>query len=270
MKNLVIVAVAAISSVVFASSCNSSKAGNCDLKNNVDSVSYAIGFFNAKNIQSMLMQRCFTDTIDLKVAGKAFKGELKQEFLDAMILQFGEFNEDAFRCGFDTYMETGKGQIAEEVANAVCQARYQLLREQKQNEMEEKAQAAKVEGANFLAKNAQAEGIVVTESGLQYKVVTMGEGEKPTTDSRVKVLYTGKLLDGTVFDSTEKHGGEPAVFGLRGVIPAWTEALQLMPVGSKFIIYAPSELAYGERGAGENIPGNSVLEFEIELLEIVK
>ena len=125
------------------------------------------------------------------------------------------------------------------------------------------------EGEAFLAENATKEGVMVTESGLQYKVVTMGNGEKPTADDKVKVHYHGTLIDGTVFDSSVERG-EPIEFPLNGVIKGWTEGLQLMPVGSKFILYIPYQLAYGERGAGENIGPCEALIFEVELLEIVK
>ena len=112
--------------------------------------------------------------------------------------------------------------------------------------------------------------VITTESGLQYQVVTEGKGAKPTADDKVKVHYTGTLLDGTKFDSTMDRGGEPAEFPVGGVIKGWTEVLQLMPVGSKYIVWVPSELAYGERGAGQDIKPNSTLKFEIELLDIVK
>lgn len=130
-----------------------------------------------------------------------------------------------------------------------------------------KSLAAK--GEAFLAENAKREGIVVTESGLQYEVITMGEGEKPTAESTVKVHYHGTLIDGTVFDSSVQRG-EPIEFPLNGVIKGWTEGLQLMPVGSKFILYIPYQLAYGERGAGELIGPCEALIFEVELLDIVK
>ena len=112
------------------------------------------------------------------------------------------------------------------------------------------------------------DGVITTESGLQYKVEEEGTGEKPTVNDRVKVHYTGTLLDGTVFDSSVERG-EPAEFGVNQVIKGWTEGLQIMPVGSKYIFWIPSELAYGERGAGQDIRPNSVLKFEVELLEIV-
>ena len=133
----------------------------------------------------------------------------------------------------------------------------------------EKNKGLAAEGEAFLAENAKREGVSVTESGLQYEVVTMGEGEKPTAESKVKVHYHGTLIDGTVFDSSVQRG-EPIEFPLNGVIKGWTEGLQLMPVGSKFILYIPYQLAYGEQGAGELIGPYEALIFEVELLEIVE
>lgn len=131
------------------------------------------------------------------------------------------------------------------------------------------AKKTKEEGEKFLAENKTKKDVITTESGLQYQVVTEGKGEKPTAEDKVKVHYTGTLLDGTVFDSSVERG-EPMEFGVGQVIKGWTEVLQLMPVGSKYIVWIPSDLAYGERGAGGNIKPNSTLKFEIELLEIVK
>ncbi len=124
-------------------------------------------------------------------------------------------------------------------------------------------------GEAFLAENATREGVYVTESGLQYEVIAMGEGEKPTAESTVKVHYHGTLIDGTVFDSSVERG-EPIEFPLSNVIKGWTEGVQLMPVGSKFKFYIPYQLAYGERGAGELIGPCEALIFEVELIEIVK
>jgi FKBP-type peptidyl-prolyl cis-trans isomerase FklB len=124
-------------------------------------------------------------------------------------------------------------------------------------------------GEAFLAENATREGVYVTESGLQYEVIAMGEGEKPTAESTVKVHYHGTLIDGTVFDSSVERG-EPIEFPLGNVIKGWTEGVQLMPVGSKFKFYIPYQLAYGERGAGELIGPCEALIFEVELIEIVK
>ncbi|MFP1868463.1 FKBP-type peptidyl-prolyl cis-trans isomerase [Lonsdalea quercina] len=125
-----------------------------------------------------------------------------------------------------------------------------------------------VEGQRFLEENAQKEGVSSTESGLQFRVLAQGEGDIPARQDRVRVHYTGRLIDGTVFDSSVQRG-QPAEFPVSGVIPGWVEALTLMPVGSKWELYIPQELAYGERGAGASIPPFSALIFEVELLEIL-
>lgn len=137
-------------------------------------------------------------------------------------------------------------------------------------EEESKAEAAKTltEGQTFLAENAKRDGVTVTESGLQYEVLTDADGEKPAAEDTVTVHYSGTLVDGTVFDSSIERG-EPATFPLNQVIPGWTEGVQLMPVGAKYKLVIPSELGYGEAGAG-TIPGNAVLIFEVELLDIEK
>lgn len=127
----------------------------------------------------------------------------------------------------------------------------------------------KMIGDEFLAKNKTAEGVVTLPSGLQYKIITTGNGAQPTSNDKVKVHYKGTLIDGREFDSSYKRNG-PAVFGVTQVIKGWTEALQLMHVGDKWMLYIPSELAYGDRAAGELIQPGSTLIFEVELLEIVK
>ncbi len=129
-------------------------------------------------------------------------------------------------------------------------------------------EAAKAEEKKFLEENKKREGVIETASGLQYQVVKMGEGPKPTADSKVKVHYTGSLLNGKKFDSSYDRG-EPTSFRLSGVIKGWTEGLQLMPVGSKFTFYIPAELGYGAREVGGVIPPYSTLIFEVELIEII-
>ncbi len=139
----------------------------------------------------------------------------------------------------------------------------------------QQAEAAKVGEQNrklgeaYLADNAKRPGIVTTASGLQYEVLTQGDGPVPAATDQVKVHYTGRLIDGTVFDSSEERG-EPATFGVTQVIPGWVEALQLMPVGSKWRLHIPSALAYGPNGAGGVIGPDATLIFDVELLEIVK
>jgi len=132
---------------------------------------------------------------------------------------------------------------------------------------EKKTAAMRVEGETFLAENKTKEGVKVTESGLQYKVLKSGTGKMPTANDEVTVHYAGTLIDGTEFDSSIKRG-QPATFRVSEVIPAWTEALQLMHEGDKWIIFVPSELGYGERGAGGQIPPYSALIFEVELIKV--
>ena len=128
--------------------------------------------------------------------------------------------------------------------------------------------ALEAENQAFLEENKKAAGVVVTDSGLQYEILTEGNGAKPTAESTVRVHYTGTLIDGTVFDSSVKRG-TPAEFPVGGVIKGWTEALQLMPVCSKWRLTIPHNLAYGERGAGASIPPFATLVFEVELLDIL-
>ena len=136
-------------------------------------------------------------------------------------------------------------------------------------ELEEKMNAENIEkGKAFLAENAKKEGIVTLPSGLQYEVITEGNGKKPSATDRVKCHYEGTLIDGTLFDSSIKRG-QPAVFGVNQVIRGWVEALQLMSEGSKWRLFIPSELGYGAQQAGEMIPPHSTLIFEVELIEVL-
>jgi len=136
-----------------------------------------------------------------------------------------------------------------------------------QAEAQQKAEAAAAEGRAFLVENAKREGVVVLESGLQYEVLTAGEGAKPSREDSVRTHYHGTLIDGSVFDSSYQRG-QPAEFPVGGVIAGWTEALQLMNAGSKWRLYVPSELAYGAQGVG-SIPPHSTLVFDVELLDVL-
>lgn len=176
---------------------------------------------------------------------------------------------DAFIAGLQDAMKGENKFNMQEMQHA-----FEILNKQvqanQQKKQEEAAAAAEVEkeiGKQFLAENKKKEGVVETASGLQYKVVKMGNGAKPTATDQVKVHYHGTTIDGTVFDSSVERG-EPITFPLNGVIAGWTEGVQLMPIGSKFIFYIPSDLAYGDRGAGAVIKPGATLIFEVELLEI--
>lgn len=146
-------------------------------------------------------------------------------------------------------------------------ASFAVIRERMEAEAAEKAAKAAQTGVEFLQENAKKDGVVTLESGLQYEVLTVGDGDKPGRDSTVRTHYHGTLIDGSVFDSSYERG-QPAEFPVGGVIAGWTEALQLMPVGSKWRLYVPAELAYGERAVG-SIPAHSALVFYVELLDIL-
>lgn len=155
-----------------------------------------------------------------------------------------------------------------QVARPELEEAFRTIGTRMQEKQAQQAKAQAKVGEIFLAENAKKEGVTVTESGLQYEILTAGTGAKPTAQSRVKTHYHGTLIDGTVFDSSVQRG-EPIDFPVGGVIAGWTEALQLMPVGSKWRLYIPHNLAYGERGAGPTIAPYSALIFDVELLDIV-
>lgn len=200
--------------------------GQAKMKNEIDSVSYALG---------------------ASVAGNLMKEGMK------------EYNAEAFKKGFEDAFKGGS-QIPEAEANQLINMYFTKLREAK-------TEAAKAEGAKFLEENKKRKGVTTTASGLQYEVIKMGEGPKPTLNDKVTTHYHGTLIDGTVFDSSVERG-QPIQFPVTGVIAGWTEALQLMPVGSKWKLYLPYNLAYGERGSGPKIGPYSTLVFEVELISI--
>ncbi|MCY7358665.1 MAG: FKBP-type peptidyl-prolyl cis-trans isomerase [Rudanella sp.] len=171
--------------------------------------------------------------------------------------------------GLDDAMKGGSMAMTPEQANAVLGAFMQKQMVARQAEGSKAAEGNKKIGNAFLAENKAKPGIVTTQSGLQYMVEKVGIGAKPAPTDRVKVHYTGRLLDGKVFDSSEQRG-TPAEFGVTEVIRGWTEVLQLMPVGSRWKVFIPSDLAYGDRGAGGDISPGSTLIFDVELLDIVK
>ncbi|MGV3774474.1 MAG: FKBP-type peptidyl-prolyl cis-trans isomerase N-terminal domain-containing protein [Verrucomicrobiales bacterium] len=174
-----------------------------------------------------------------------------------------EVNSQVFLNGVNDAISGKKPLLSEQE----IQATFKELNDSMRVKAEEKAKLGKAEGEKFLAENAKKEGIQKTESGLQYKVIKEGTGNPPGPTDRVTVLYTGKLIDGTVFDSTDKRNGTPAVFPVNGVIRGWTEGLQKMKPGSKYQFFIPSDLAYGERGT-PGIPGNSTLIFDVELVKV--
>jgi FKBP-type peptidyl-prolyl cis-trans isomerase FkpA len=163
----------------------------------------------------------------------------------------------------------GKSVIEKEEIQALLMNLDKEMKAKQQEAATASSAAAIAEGQKFLDENAKKEGVKVTESGIQYVVITEGEGEKPSATDTVTVHYTGTFTNGEKFDSSHDTG-KPAVFPLNRVISGWTEGVQLMSVGSKYTFTIPSDLAYGPNGSQGRIPGNSVLQFEIELLDIKK
>lgn len=222
---------------VIITSCGGSSIKSAKLKTKDDSLSYAFGvvYYNALSGDSLMINPVLLakGMIDTKEGKTVFSDDAARGFIQAFVNE----REEA-----------------------------QYKREEEQNKVLYKDYIAENEA--FLAKNSERSGVTVTPSGLQYEVIKMGTGPKPSFNSTVRVHYVGTFIDGTEFDSSYKRN-EPAEFVLSGVISGWTEALQLMPVGSKFRIYLPESLAYGARGAGEIIKPYSTLIFEVELLEIL-
>jgi FKBP-type peptidyl-prolyl cis-trans isomerase len=186
-------------------------------------------------------------------------------------LEKTDLNFEAFLQGFKEGFD-GENKLSLEEMQACfmeLQGRIEARQAVKETEQNAGAEIERERGRQFLADNKKSEGVIETASGLQYKVVVMGEGPKPAATNTVKVHYHGTTIDGVVFDSSVQRG-QPIEFGLNQVIRGWTEGLQLMPVGSKFIFYIPNDLAYGNSSQGPVIKAGAALIFEVELLDIPK
>jgi FKBP-type peptidyl-prolyl cis-trans isomerase len=180
-----------------------------------------------------------------------------------------EFDANLIAQGVKDALSGAKTRLTDDEAKAVLTEVQTEVNKERQEKMKEASDKNKAEGEAFLAANKSKEGVVTLPSGLQYKILTAGIGPKPTASDQVNCNYRGTLIDGTEFDSSYKRG-KPATFGVGQVIKGWTDALQLMPIGSKWQLFIPSSLAYGERGGpGGAIGPNEALIFEVELLSIV-
>ncbi|HEV7380236.1 MAG TPA: FKBP-type peptidyl-prolyl cis-trans isomerase [Dyadobacter sp.] len=208
--------------------------------------------------------------VALKTQMDSLSAAIGVSFANSVASQgIGNLNNAVLTKTINAALNGEKTVLSPEAANSFLQTYFEKIASVKQKEMEEKGAVVRVEGEKFLEENKKRTGVVTTESGLQYEIIKAGEGAKPTATDKVKTHYHGTLTNGTVFDSSVDRG-EPIEFPVNGVIKGWTEALQLMPVGSKWKLFIPYDLAYGERGAGGQIPPYSALIFDVELLDIVK
>lgn len=248
------------------------------LNNQNDSLNYAFGYLNGDEVARYILA---TDTTGeqkkefIENINKGLKSNVKNPQIVNMGEQIGKNIKEQEAGGLigEPSLSTDFALIKQGFINGLLGYTEEMTGEEAgeyiQNTMNTiKYGTVKEDGEKFLAENALKEGVITTESGLQYEVIKMGKGKKPSATDRVKVHYHGTLIDGTVFDSSVDRG-EPITFGLNQVIKGWTEGVQLMPVGSKFRFYIPQELGYGAQQAG-NIPPYSTLIFEVELLDIEK
>ena len=285
-----IVFFAAVIAAASLASCTS-QAPKANLKSEVDSLSYMMGVSNTQGLKDFLVGRMGIDTtymadflkgfqeaatktskkdkaymaglqIGQQVGVDMFEGVNRQLFGNDSV---NSLDKNNFLAGFIAAVE-GSAATTTQEAQAYVEAHAEAI---KAKMMEKKYAENKAAGEKFLAENATKEGVKTTESGLQYKIIKEGKGAIPTDSSTVKVHYKGTLIDGTEFDSSYKRNA-PTSFRADRVIKGWTEALTMMPVGSKWELYIPQELAYGARETGGQIKPFSTLIFEVELLEIEK
>jgi FKBP-type peptidyl-prolyl cis-trans isomerase FklB len=279
----------ALAAISFAS-CTA-QAPKAEFKNEIDSLSYMFGVANTQGLDYYISGQLGVDTtymadfiagvvagvsqntpkdvaynaglqIGQQITGRIIEGINNQLFAGDSTQAL---NQDNFIAGFVSALKKKPGMVTPEEASAYVQTHADAI---KAKALEAKYGENKAAGEKFLAENAKKEGVKTTESGLQYKVIKEGKGAIPTETSTVKVHYKGTLVDGTEFDSSYNRN-EPTSFRANQVIKGWTEALTMMPVGSKWELYIPQELAYGARETGDIKPFSTLI-FEVELLEIEK
>ena len=300
MKKISILLLVAFAFIACSNSSDYYKVENVTLKTQIDSLNYLAGYCTGINVDFQAVRymrhsfenqnspEAVTDFVNALEAAYngAEESASKYTHLDTIIIQQAQFIGKAIRnqeresglMGIDG-LETDFDLIKRGFINGLLSDTTFIKPQDAMAYMNEtmepiaqevakaKAEKAKAEGAEFLAENAKREGVKTTASGLQYEVLESGKGAKPKAESTVKVHYEGTLMDGTIFDSSYQRG-EPIEFPLNRVIAGWTEGLQLMPVGSKYKLYIPYELGYGERGKAPVIPPYATLIFTVELLEI--
>ena len=297
MKKILFIALALLASASFSTVDAKKKkdkkqtavvAPAAELKNGSDSLSYAAGMSITNGLIPYLVQQQGVDTAYMadfvagfkeaiaaandarqkaRMAGIDIASQITQRMLPCMEKEFTDTPDsilhDLFFRGFSDALLGDTATMKQEDAEELFRVKQQTNKAAKDEKLYGSNREA---GRKFLAENKLKEGVITTPSGLQYKVLTKGEGAVPQRTDKVKVHYEGRLVDGTVFDASAKHGSEPASFRADQVIKGWTEALTMMPVGSKWQLYIPYDLAYGERNMG-NIKPYSALIFDVELVD---
>lgn len=298
-KSLLIICVIATAMI---SSCGGAQPSKPVFKNSVDTVSYCFGMARTTGFIEYLAGQMGVDTMYMKDFVKGFmegasvnrSNKAKNAYLAGLQIGqnecdiigqieqsiFGDnaeasLNKSNYLAGFIDGAKNNFAKFDRQAAASLADSLYEALAAEQQaiaeSKKAEEFQANKEAGEKFIADKAKEDGVIALESGLLYKVIRQGNGATPTETSTVKAKYEGRLIDGTVFDGSEKNGNPDGIdFPVTGVIKGWTEILQIMPVGSKYQVYIPQELAYGEREMGEDIKPYSALEFDIELVDIVE
>ena len=293
MKKINIILAIVIATAFTFTSCDSNKTSLPTLSSQIDSLNYAFGLANGKGIKQYYLaaDSAKADSLKIKIASllKGVKDGLKGQDVDPKYLEIAELGKnigtalneqnktglmgdstlkveiDLIKQGIINGLKGSTKQMNAQDAQTYLQTTMQALQAKK---MESQYGANKAAGEKFLAENKNKPGVITTASGLQYEVIKKGTGVLPTDTTKVKVHYHGTLIDGTVFDSSVDRK-EPAVFGVNQVIKGWTEALKLMPVGSKYKLYIPQELAYSNQNQGAIKPFSALI-FEVELIGIEK
>jgi FKBP-type peptidyl-prolyl cis-trans isomerase FklB len=287
MKKINIFMTVALIAAIAFSSCNSNKTSMPTLKTQIDSLNYAFGVANGDGIKNYYIKGDSAQkSINALMAGikEGMKGSVEKENTELVDLgnKIGSSLKDQKKSGLmgDSTLKVDIKLIKQGLVNGMKGSKIQMNPQQAQEylqktmavlqdkKMERLYGAIKTAGDKFLAENAKKPGVITTASGLQYEVIKKGNGALPTDTSKVKVNYHGTLIDGTVFDSSVDRK-EPIVFKANQVIKGWTEALKLMPVGSKYKLYIPQQLAYGNREQGKIKPFSALI-FEVELISIEK
>ncbi len=251
-------------------SCNNvPHTGKANMRTELDSLSYALGFYEASEWKKNIQQTPF-DTIDYKKIAQGFNdSKLADSYLDFRKGQFDTIDIDMFNKGFFNELAYDKSYFTEITADIYIRKIFERVKDRKDSLLQIKAQANLEKGQAFLEENAKKEDVVVLDNGLQYQVIEEGTGKSPSAKDQVRCIYHGTLIDGTVFDSTAEKG-DTATIPVNRVIKGWQLILPMMKEGAKWKIFVPGDLGYGNTERGELIGPNETLIFDLELIEVIE